>query len=98
MALYNLTNITGAQGNPLDYANAVNDISGGLLGVMFVVSAFIVFFLVFKNFPTPTAFAASAYITGILCILLLIAGFISTKIMVSVAVIAAIATVILLLT
>jgi len=98
MALYNLTNVSGANGNPLLYASAINDLSGGLLGLMFVVSTMVLLFLVFKNFPTPTAFAASAYITGILCVLLLIAGIISTKVMVGVAVIVAVATVILLMT
>ena len=98
MALYNLTNITGANGNPLVVASAVNDLTGGLLGLMLAVSLFIIAFIAFKNYPAQTAFAASGFITSVICIPLLIVGLVGTQVMVLFTILTAIGVVVLIMT
>lgn len=69
MPYYNLTNITGSN-STVGLATAVNDLSGGWLGVTLLIVIFMIFFIALKNYPRKEAFGAATLITFISALLL----------------------------
>lgn len=74
--MYNLTNFTEAN-NPYTMFVAINNISGGLFGGLFLLVIFIMCFVMFKNYDTKSVFIVSSFITSLLGFLFLTLGFIS---------------------
>ena len=53
-----------------------NEVTNFMLGNMIVFLVFVVFFISMKNFPTKSAFAASAFISMIIAIFLRVLGIV----------------------
>ena len=76
MAYYNLTNIT-ASNNTLQLTQAVDEMSGGWLGVGIIITISVIIFISLKDYPLKESFAATAFISTILCLLLRVIGMLN---------------------
>lgn len=83
MVLYNLSNLTAAN-NIADYGTAMNEISGGLVGVFILVCVFFILFMTFKKSggDTKEVLLASSTISSIVGILLFAMGWIGQGILI----------------
>jgi len=74
MAFTNPSNITD-MGRILPYVNEVMD---SAFGILFLFAIFTVFFISLKEYPTPKAFAAAAFITVPFAVFFYIISIINT--------------------
>ena len=66
--LYNLTNVTSSN-NLLEITQQVNQLSGEIFGLMFLISFFIILFVSFRGEDVSVKFTSAAFLTTILAIL-----------------------------
>jgi len=81
--MYNLTNVTEAN----DYATmvvALNDLSGGLIGIFLLTSLFIIIFMSFKKYEqdTKSVFLLSSTLTTLIGVLFWATGLIAWHILI----------------
>lgn len=96
-APYNLTNVTGAN-NWADLIIGTNlNLMDGMFGTMVIITIFFMLFFGFKQFEFKKAFAASAWITGVLTTFLALLQIVSTYTVVAVWVVAALSLALLIL-
>lgn len=76
MAYYNLTNVTNAN-NTLQLTQAVDEMSGGWLGIGIMITISIILFISLKDYPMKPALAATCFISTILALLLRLIGMLS---------------------
>lgn len=76
---YNLTNVTEAT-NIYAMTAAINDSSGGLIGILTLFTLWVVIFIASKGYDTKTALFTSGFITTIASILLFTIGFININV------------------
>ena len=78
---YNITAISRSQTLAELIINA-DELSGNLLGTLFVVTAFIIAFIVFKaNYEGKRAFAGASFLTALFSIFIGVLGLTSDKVM-----------------
>lgn len=76
---YNLTNVTEAT-NLYDMAVGVNDLSGGLIMIMVLVSLYIITFIASKGYDTKTALFTAGFVTTIIAVLSFSIGLINVTV------------------
>lgn len=92
--MYNLTVIT-ASNNLYDLMMAVNTMSDGLFGLIFLVCSGIVLMAAMKNYPFRSSFPVACFVTSILAVLFRLLGLISDKIVICAIVLTGISVVML---
>lgn len=92
MPYYNLTNVSAAN-NTFQLTQAVNEMSGGWLGVGFLITFTVIIFIGMKDYPMKEAFAATTFISALLALLFRVLGFVSDFVMFIYVIAAAIAAI-----
>lgn len=87
--IYNLTNVTSAH-EPLAYATAVNDLTGGMWASMLLLIIFLVLLVATKNAKTTVSFGSAAIITAVLAIFFRLAQLIPDYVLIMASVLAGI--------
>lgn len=79
---YNLTTLEGSE-TLFELVNNANLLSGGLIGILTLITTFMIGFLAFKSsgYATNRAFAGSGFITALISIFLRVAGLIPDRYM-----------------
>jgi hypothetical protein len=95
MTYYNLTNVSAAD-NMWGLTSAVNDMSGGWLGLGFLMTFTVIIFISLKDYPMKESFSATAFISAVICLLMRILGLVSDFVMLIYIVVAAIAAIVLI--
>lgn len=73
--LYNLTNISSSR-NILETTQHINnELTGGLFGVLVIISFFLILFISLKSERISLRFTAASFVTTIVAMLLRVAGF-----------------------
>ncbi len=87
---YNMTLLTGKD-NLVGTIQGVNEISGGIFGMIFLLLFFIILFVAFKNYEFKRALAGSSLITSIVAMLFRLFSFVNDTMMFSFFLVTAIA-------
>jgi len=66
--MYNLTN--ASSGDPVQFVQGVNQLSGGYFGVLILLGIFAIFFFGLKYYDSKKAFSTSLFITAVLGMML----------------------------
>ena len=72
---YDLTNITAAD-NFYELGAATNLLTDGLMGILFLISLWIILFVSFSKYESKSAFAAANFITTVFAIFFRVMGWI----------------------
>lgn len=75
MTIYNMTAIEESQ-TILDTIRAVNDLTGGLLGILFILIIYIIVLMVYRDVPFTERFVGASFLSMIISILLWLAEII----------------------
>jgi hypothetical protein len=75
MSYYNLTNATAV--NPFTHLTVINNITGGILGILLLCSVYLVMMIMFRNQGTKTSVSVAGFLTAFTGILLWSAGLIA---------------------
>jgi len=79
MAIYNLSNLTDAQ-NIVQITNAVNQLSGDVFGIMFLVTVFVITFTVSQvRGDFAMSGATASYVTSIMGFFAVGVGFVAIQ-------------------
>jgi hypothetical protein len=76
MTYYNFSNMSTGEFDFIAKTSQINDMANGMIGLMILISLFLIILISLKNYETKRSFAAASFITLIVSILLNFIGFV----------------------